>query len=80
MHMKLLPCLLFSLISFPAFSQKILISNVTVIDVEKQKMIPNATVAINGNSIESISTKSKAALQDKKLSISNLSYSEYKME
>lgn len=38
-------------------NSKIYITNVTLVDVEKQKLIPNATVGITGNSITSVSTK-----------------------
>ena len=41
---------------------KTFITNVTLIDVEKQKLISNATVGITGNSITSISTNSKTSL------------------
>lgn len=60
--MKLFICSFFSLLSLVAISQKTFIQNVTVLDVEKQKLIPNATVGINGNTIISISSKSKASL------------------
>ena len=43
-------------------NNKIFITNVTLIDVEKQKLVLNATVGIIGNSIVSVSTKSKTAL------------------
>ena len=41
---------------------KIFITNVTLIDVEKQKLIANATVGITGSSITSISIRSKTPL------------------
>ncbi len=62
--MKRFACILFSLLSLSCWAQKIFISNVTVIDVEKQKLVPNATVVINGNSIESISIKKTALPTD----------------
>ena len=55
--------LLFTICSYNRLSgQPVYVSNVTVLDVEKQKLVPNVTVLINGNTIESILTKSKAAL------------------
>ena len=52
---------LFLLVSFCSYGQlagkKIYISNVTLLDVEKQKLIPAATVIIEGNIITSVSTK-----------------------
>ncbi|QEC44600.1 amidohydrolase family protein [Pseudobacter ginsenosidimutans] len=45
-----------SAISFTVNAQTI-ITNTTIVDVEKQKLIPNATVLIRGNKIESINTK-----------------------
>lgn len=57
--MKRFSCLLFCIISLTGFSQKIYISNVTLLDVEKQKLVPAATVIITGNTITSIETKSK---------------------
>ena len=41
---------------------KTFITNVTLIDVEKQKLVSNATVGITGSSITSISTNSKTSL------------------
>ncbi|MBX3257023.1 MAG: amidohydrolase family protein [Chitinophagaceae bacterium] len=44
---------------------KTFITNVTLVDVEKHKLIPNVTVSITGNKITAISTKLKnAVLQD----------------
>jgi len=40
---------------------KTIIRNVTMVDVEKQKLIPNVTVSITGNMISAISTKSSNA-------------------
>ncbi|MEO6489855.1 MAG: amidohydrolase family protein [Ferruginibacter sp.] len=58
--MKPILCILLITISFYSYGQKIFISNVTLLDVEKLKLVPHATVVINGNSIESISTKISA--------------------
>ncbi len=55
--MKLISGIFLCLLSLSASSQKIFITNVTLVDVEKQKLIPNATVGISGNSISSIYTK-----------------------
>jgi imidazolonepropionase-like amidohydrolase len=55
--MKCIAIILCSLLSCAAFSQNVCISNVTIVDVDKQKLIPNATVIISGKLISSISTK-----------------------
>lgn len=47
---------LISVIPFTANAQTI-ITNTTIVDVEKQKLIPNATVLIKGNKIEAINAK-----------------------
>ena len=60
--MRIIICFLCCIISVLGKAQKIFISNVTVIDVEKQKLLPNATVEIDGNNIASISTKKKTVL------------------
>lgn len=41
---------------------KIFITNVTLVDVEKQKLVPSATVGITGKNISSITTKGKSAI------------------
>ncbi len=55
--MKCFACLFLCVLFLSSQAQKVFISNVTIIDVEKQKLVPNATVTINGNSIEFISAK-----------------------
>jgi len=62
--MKLISGIFLCLLSLSASSQKIFITNVTLVDVEKQKLIPNATVGITGNSISSIYTKKTALPAD----------------
>lgn len=41
---------------------KTFIKNVTLLDVEKQKLVPNATVCITGNTITAIDTKNKTTV------------------
>ena len=60
--MKIFPFIFLSLLSLSAFSQQVFIRNVTVVDVEKQKLVLHATVGITGNLITSISEKNKGAL------------------
>lgn len=72
--MKIVFCFLCCIFSFSVNSQQIkgtgespsnaktFITNVSLIDVEKQKMIPNITVGVTGSTITSISSKQKSAL------------------
>ena len=62
--MKSILCSLFIAASFLSYGQKIFISNVTVLDVEKQKLIPAANVVINDNRIISIDTKKKSNIPE----------------
>ena len=41
---------------------KTFITNVTLLDVEKQKLVPNATIGITGKNISSITTKGKPSI------------------
>ncbi|MFT3908569.1 MAG: amidohydrolase family protein [Ferruginibacter sp.] len=66
--MKQLLCLFFITTSLFCNAQtalsvaKTFITHITLLDVEKQKLVPNATVGITGSNITSISTSSKATL------------------
>ncbi len=57
--MRILLCLLCCTYTVLAEAQTTYISNVSILDVEKQKIISNATVEINGNVITAVTTKTK---------------------